>query len=71
MRQLLPAPVDRDLDDRELRAAYATDDRPPRADRPWLLVNMIASTDGATAVDGSHPLPGSAFEFGFRDQFTF
>jgi riboflavin biosynthesis pyrimidine reductase len=33
-------------------AAYATDERPPPADRPWVLMNMISSADGGTAVDG-------------------
>jgi riboflavin-specific deaminase-like protein len=31
-------------------ALYGTDERPTPADRPWVLVNMIASVDGATAV---------------------
>lgn len=32
---------------------YAADDRPPFADRPWILLNMIASVDGAaTDPDG-------------------
>lgn len=42
-------------------AAYAADDRPAPAHRPWVLVNMVASADGATAVDGrSGALGGSA-----------
>ncbi len=32
--------------------AYAADVRPAPADRPWVLVNMVASVDGATAVEG-------------------
>lgn len=57
MRQLLPVTVD-DVDPAEL---YALDDRPRRAERPWLLANMIASVDGATAVGGvSGPLGGPA-----------
>lgn len=36
------------LDDGELEALYLGDVR----DRPWLLVNMISTIDGATAIDG-------------------
>lgn len=31
---------------------YLADARPPHADRPWLMTNMVASLDGATALDG-------------------
>ncbi|MGQ0617976.1 MAG: pyrimidine reductase family protein, partial [Acidimicrobiia bacterium] len=31
---------------------YQADDRPAPAGRPWLLVNMISSLDGAVALDG-------------------
>jgi 5-amino-6-(5-phosphoribosylamino)uracil reductase len=48
MRLVLPDRRD-DVDPAELTAAEG---RPPHADRPWLLVNMIATVDGATAVDG-------------------
>jgi 5-amino-6-(5-phosphoribosylamino)uracil reductase len=48
MRLVLPERRD-DVDPSELTAAEA---RPPHADRPWLLLNMIATVDGATAVDG-------------------
>jgi riboflavin biosynthesis pyrimidine reductase len=48
MRLVFPERRD-DVDPAELTAA---DDRPPHADRPWLLVNMIATVDGATAIDG-------------------
>jgi riboflavin biosynthesis pyrimidine reductase len=48
MRQLLPS-ADDAPDPDEL---YGADARPAPAGRPWLLVNMIASVDGATAVDG-------------------
>jgi riboflavin biosynthesis pyrimidine reductase len=48
MRRLLPDPAD--LVD--VAALYAADDRRAPAGRPWLLVNMIASVDGAIAVDG-------------------
>lgn len=47
VRQLLPDPGPVDP-----AAAHAAADRPAPPDRPWLLVNMIASIDGATAVDG-------------------
>ena len=33
-------------------ATYAGDERPAPEDRPWVLVNMVASADGATAVEG-------------------
>ena len=48
MRQLLPHPLDPIDPDRAQRAAA----RPAPADRPWVLLNMVASIDGATAVDG-------------------
>lgn len=32
--------------------AYAADPRPAPPDRPWVLVNMVSSVDGATAVHG-------------------
>lgn len=48
MRQLLPHPAD----DVDPFAAHAALDRPAPADRPWVLLNMVASTDGATAIDG-------------------
>ena len=39
---------------------YAADARPAPPDRPWVLVNMIATADGATAVNGvSGPLGGA------------
>lgn len=41
-----------DLDDDDLRALYDAGDRPAPHGRPWVLVNMVASLDGATAVDG-------------------
>lgn len=47
MRQLLPDVID-GVDPVELNAADA---RPPHPDRPWVIVNMIASVDGATAVE--------------------
>ena len=48
VRQLLPTPLD-DVDPLDL---YPADPRPAPAGRPWLMVNMISSIDGATAVDG-------------------
>ncbi|MDP1819951.1 MAG: pyrimidine reductase family protein [Acidimicrobiales bacterium] len=48
MRRLWPDPAD-DLDVDELVVADA---RPTPADRPWLLVNMITSLDGAITIDG-------------------
>lgn len=47
MRQLLPTagPVDP-------IAAHAAASRPAPAGRPWVLVNMVASIDGAATVDG-------------------
>lgn len=48
MRQLLP----RDLVVEDLPALLAGDDRPAPPGRPWVLANMVASVDGAFAVDG-------------------
>ncbi len=48
MRCLWPDPVD-DVDAFELVAAEL---RRPPGDRPWVLVNMIASLDGAITVEG-------------------
>ncbi len=47
VRQLLPEPAEIDP-----VAAHAAASRPAPADRPWVLVNMVASIDGATAVEG-------------------
>ncbi len=47
VRRLLPGPVV-DVDPMELYPALA---RPTPAGRPWLMINMIASADGAVAVD--------------------
>lgn len=57
MRRLLPPePAEIDPDD-----PYPGVDRTPPAGRPWVLVNMVASVDGATAVDGvSGDLGGEA-----------
>lgn len=57
MRQLLPEP----LDSVDPFAHHAAAHRPTPADRPWVLLNMVASLDGATAVDGvSGDLGGEA-----------
>jgi riboflavin-specific deaminase-like protein len=39
------------VDDLDVETAY-DDERPPRAGRPYVLVNMVASADGAIAVEG-------------------
>ena len=48
MRQLWPDPGEVD----DVAELIASDARPPLAGRPWLLVNMVASLDGAIAVEG-------------------
>jgi len=48
MRQLVPEAAD-DVDPDEL---YPADVRPAPAGRPWVLLNMVVSLDGATAVGG-------------------
>jgi riboflavin-specific deaminase-like protein len=51
----------------DLARRIAAERRPPPADRPWMLVNMIASLDGAVAVDGlSGGLGGPADKVMFR-----
>jgi riboflavin biosynthesis pyrimidine reductase len=62
MRRLWPDPLD-DVDVDELIAAEA---RPVPAGRPWLLVNMISSLDGAITVEGrsgalGRPADGAVF----------
>ena len=57
MRQILPTAA-ADVDP---LALYTDDERPAPADRPWLLVGMIASVDGGTTLgDVSGPLGGAA-----------
>jgi riboflavin biosynthesis pyrimidine reductase len=52
---LFPEPSDEVAVDR----AYAEVDRQAPAGRPWVLVNMVATADGGTAIDGrSGPLGG-------------
>jgi riboflavin biosynthesis pyrimidine reductase len=48
VRQLLPRLVE-EVDPREV---YGADDRSVAAGTPWLMVNMVASLDGATAMEG-------------------
>jgi riboflavin biosynthesis pyrimidine reductase len=64
LRQLLPVPID----DVDVAEVYASDERAPHADgRPWVLVNMVASIDGATTVGGvSGPLGGPGDREVFR-----
>jgi riboflavin-specific deaminase-like protein len=47
MRQLLPVPADVDPFD-----AYQAADRPAPAGRPWVVLTMVSSLDGATSVGG-------------------
>lgn len=47
VRQLLPEATEVDP-----AAAHAAARRPPPDGRPWVLMNMVASADGATAIDG-------------------
>lgn len=51
MRRLLPDPAG-PVDPVDLDAAYVTPLRPRPAERPWVLLDMIASVDGATKADG-------------------
>ena len=46
--QLLP----RFVSDVDPVALYASDNRVPHPDRPWLMLNMVTSADGATSADG-------------------
>ena len=56
MRQLLPEP----REDVEPDDAYRADRTPPPG-RPWVLVNMVATVDGAIEIGGvSGPLGGPA-----------
>jgi riboflavin-specific deaminase-like protein len=48
MRALTPAALDED----DLLRLYDDGERRAPGDRPWVVVNMIASVDGATSVDG-------------------
>jgi riboflavin biosynthesis pyrimidine reductase len=48
VRQLLPDL----LEDPDVDELYAGDERVGPVDRPWVMSNMIASIDGASALDG-------------------
>ncbi|MGK2947480.1 MAG: pyrimidine reductase family protein [Acidimicrobiales bacterium] len=48
MHSLWPEPGEVD----DVAARVAAEPRPVPADRPWVLVNMITSLDGAIAIDG-------------------
>lgn len=48
MDQLFPSAVE----NVDVVAMYAEDDRPPPAHRPWVLANMISTIDGAIEIDG-------------------
>lgn len=48
VQQLLPTPVDPVLP----LDLYPLDPRPRPSGRPWVMVNMVASTDGATSIEG-------------------
>lgn len=63
MRQLLPTPS-ADVEPLDL---YPTDLRPRHDDRPWVMANMVASVDGAIAIDGvSGGLGGDGDSMVFR-----
>lgn len=47
MRQLMPA----ELKLTDLGAHLGDDRHPERADRPWIMANMVTSVDGAIAID--------------------
>jgi riboflavin-specific deaminase-like protein len=48
MRRLWPDPGDVD----DIAALVASEARPAPTDRPWLLVNMVASLDGGVTLEG-------------------
>jgi riboflavin-specific deaminase-like protein len=57
VRQVLPEPAD----DVSPEALYRGPDRVAPPGRPWLVVNMITTADGATAIGGvSGPIGGPA-----------
>lgn len=63
VRQLLPDPID-DIDPLTL---YPFDERPGTATRPWIMMNMVASLDGGSSIDGvSGGLGGDADRQAFR-----
>lgn len=64
MRRILPSPSH----DVVAASLVAEEERPPRADRPWVVVNMVVTADGSVvAGDGrSGPLGGQADRAMFR-----
>ena len=65
MRQLLPPP--QAAGEVAPLTSYLAADRPAPPDRPWVVMSMVASVDGATAVDGrSGTLGGEADREVFR-----
>lgn len=60
---LLPDPGD----EVDLAALYGAVPRPAPEGRPWVLINMVASLDGATSVDG---VSGSLGGDGDHDVFS-
>ena len=63
VQQILPTWIE-DVDPLDV---YSTEPRPAPPDRPWVMVNMIAGVDGATAVNGlSGDLGGPADRAVFR-----
>lgn len=65
MRQLVPTSAD--AAEVDPVTAYLSAERPSPAGRPWFVVGMVASIDGATAIDGrSGGLGGEADKAVFR-----
>ena len=63
VRELHP----RQIDAIEPLDLYPYDPRPPWSDRPWLMLNMVSSVDGAIAIDGvSGGLGGQGDRMVFR-----
>jgi riboflavin biosynthesis pyrimidine reductase len=63
VRRLLPSVPNEARDSLEpldLAAAYADTRRGPHDGRPWVLINMITSIDGASALDGASGGLGNA-----------
>jgi len=48
IRRLFPEPID----DVDLLEVYGAEPRSPHGDRPWVMLNMVSSADGASAVEG-------------------
>lgn len=48
MRQILPEVIE----DIDVEESYLTDERRPTRGRPWVVVNMASTLDGATALTG-------------------